>query len=188
MTARIPRDSQTKTLVKNVATKQRREAINALSMHEEIKPEPYKKISKLVSLEFDDMDVYWRRVIRTNSLVSRTKLSWKRWEFSVPSGLTAFEVQVVYRRMLSKSALRDKLPCFSDSNASTLKKRQASAVHYRILTIMFHSGVQHDDLTRLNHLGVCVSPDWQLQLNRTNHELRWWANGVWQNNNDFGQA
>ena len=75
MTARIPRDSQTKALVKNFATKQRREAINALLMHEEIKPEPYKEISKLVSLEFDDMDAYWRRVIRTSSLVSRTKLS-----------------------------------------------------------------------------------------------------------------
>ena len=54
MTARIPRDSQTKALVKNFATKQRREAINALLMHEEIKPEPYKEISKLVSLEFDE--------------------------------------------------------------------------------------------------------------------------------------
>ena len=49
------------------------EAINALLMHEEIKPEPYKEISKLESLEFDDMDAYWRRVIRTSSLVSRTK-------------------------------------------------------------------------------------------------------------------
>ena len=49
------------------------EAINALLMHQEIKPEPYKEISKLVLLEFDDMDAYWRRVIRTSSLVSRTK-------------------------------------------------------------------------------------------------------------------
>ena len=54
VTVRIPRDSQTKTLVKNVATKQWREAINALLMHEEIKPELYKGISKLVPLEFDE--------------------------------------------------------------------------------------------------------------------------------------
>ena len=53
VTVRIPRDSQTKTLVKNVATKQWREAINALLMHEEIKPELYKGISKLVPLEFE---------------------------------------------------------------------------------------------------------------------------------------
>ena len=54
VTVRIPGDSQTKTLVKTVATKQWREAINALLMHEEIKPELYEEISKLVSLEFDE--------------------------------------------------------------------------------------------------------------------------------------
>ena len=54
VTVRISRDSQTKTLVKNVATKQWREAINALLMHEEIKPELHKGISKFVSLELDE--------------------------------------------------------------------------------------------------------------------------------------
>ena len=34
VTERIPRDSQTKTLMKNIATKQWREAINALLRHE----------------------------------------------------------------------------------------------------------------------------------------------------------
>ena len=48
VTVRIPRDSQTKKLVKNIVTKQWREAINALSRHEEIKPELYKGISELV--------------------------------------------------------------------------------------------------------------------------------------------
>lgn len=33
-----------------------------------------------------------------------------------------------------------------------------SAVAYRISTILFHSGVSNKDLTRLNHLGVCMSP------------------------------
>ena len=54
VTERIPRDSQTKTLMKNIATKQWREAINALLRHEEIKPELYEGISKLVSLEFNE--------------------------------------------------------------------------------------------------------------------------------------
>ena len=48
VTVRIPRDSQTKTLVKNIVTKHGRETINALSRHEEIKPELYKGISELV--------------------------------------------------------------------------------------------------------------------------------------------
>ena len=40
-----------------------------------------------------------------------------------------------------------------------VRNTKASAVHYRISTIMFHSGVKHDDLIRLNRLGVCMSPD-----------------------------
>ena len=40
-----------------------------------------------------------------------------------------------------------------------LRNAKASAAHYRISTITFHSGVKHDDLTRLNHIGVCMSPD-----------------------------
>ena len=35
-----------------------------------------------------------------------------------------------------------------------VRNPQASAVHYRISTILFHSGVKHDDL---NRLGVHVS-------------------------------
>ena len=45
------------------------------------------------------------------------------------------------------------------STLAHLSNPQASAVHYRISTILFHSGVKHDDLKRLNHLGVCMFPD-----------------------------
>ena len=51
---RIPKDSQTKTLVKNIHTKQWREALNEILKHEEIEPELNKGITKLVSLEFDE--------------------------------------------------------------------------------------------------------------------------------------
>ena len=51
---RIPKDSQTKTLVKNIHTKQWREAFNEILKHEEIEPEVNKGITKLESLEFDE--------------------------------------------------------------------------------------------------------------------------------------
>ena len=34
----------------------------------------------------------------------------------------------------------------------------ASAAHYRISSILFHSGAKFEDLIRLNRLGVCMSP------------------------------
>ena len=55
---------------------------------------------------------------------------------------------------------------------------------------------------RVRHLSLCparakcqndaqmthLACDWRLELNRTNQELRSWATGVLQNNNDFGQV
>lgn len=47
----------------------------------------------------------------------------------------------------------------ASSTLAHLRNPQASAVHYRISTILFNSGIKHDDLNHLNHLGVCMSPD-----------------------------
>jgi len=53
-----------------------------------------------------------------------------------------------------------------------VRNPQASAVHYRISTILFHSGVKHDDLNRLNRLGVCMSPDSIIRLqSKMNEQL-----------------
>ncbi|XP_031555868.1 uncharacterized protein LOC116292658 isoform X1 [Actinia tenebrosa] len=41
-----------------------------------------------------------------------------------------------------------------------------SAVAYRISTILFHSGISKRDLTRLNHLGVCMSPQMLISLHQ----------------------
>ena len=65
---------------------------------------------------------------------------------------------------LSQNAFKECGPEINSLTLATatlvrLRNAKASAVHYRISTIMFHSGVKHDDLTRLNHLGVCMSPD-----------------------------
>ena len=65
---------------------------------------------------------------------------------------------------LSQNAFKECVPEINSLALATprlarLRNAKASAVHYRISTIMFHSGVKHDDLTRLNHLGVCMSPD-----------------------------
>ena len=45
------------------------------------------------------------------------------------------------------------------STVACLRNPQASTVHYRISTIIFHSGIKHDDLDCLNRLAVCMPPD-----------------------------
>ena len=66
---RIPKDSQTKTLVKNIHTKQWREAFNEILKHEEIEPELNKRITKLVSLEFDEY-------LKSGSILEVRKSGW----------------------------------------------------------------------------------------------------------------
>ena len=65
---------------------------------------------------------------------------------------------------LSQNAFKECGPeinslALATATLARIRNAKASAVHYRISTIMFHSGVKHDDLRRLNHLGVCISPD-----------------------------
>lgn len=54
VTVRNPRESQTKTLVKNIAAKKWRKVSNGILKHVEIMPELFKGICKLVSKEFDE--------------------------------------------------------------------------------------------------------------------------------------
>ena len=36
---------------------------------------------------------------------------------------------------------------------------------------MFHNGIKHDDLIRLNHLGVCLFPDATVTMQKMNEQL-----------------
>ena len=48
----------------------------------------------------------------------------------------------------------------ASATMSRLRNPKASAFHYRISTILFHSGAKHEDLVRLNRLGICRQNKW----------------------------
>jgi len=50
------------------------------------------------------------------------------------------------------------------SSLTRLRNSNLSSLHYRISTILFHSGARFEDLIRLNRLGVCMSPNAMLRL------------------------
>ena len=53
-----------------------------------------------------------------------------------------------------------------------VRNTKASSLYYRISTILFHNGVKHDDLIRLNRMGICMSPDSIIRLqNKMNEQL-----------------
>ena len=52
------------------------------------------------------------------------------------------------------------------SVVSRTRNSTASAAHYRISSILFHSGAKFEDLIRLNRLGVCMSPTMVVSMQR----------------------
>ena len=173
---RIPRDSQTRTLVKNIASKKWREVSNAILKHEDIRPELNKGICKAISKEFDEY------------LKSECMLDARN-----PDELAGFSNKLFMEEVriycpawfgcalgacgLSQNALKESGPnvnslALATATIARVRNAKASAVHYRISTIMFHSGVKHDDLIRLfkNRLGVCMSPDSTVILQKKMNE------------------
>ena len=55
------------------------------------------------------------------------------------------------------------------SVTARFRNKSMSALAYRISSILFHSGVSHQGLTRLNRLGLCMSPKMIVGLQRSSH-------------------
>ena len=175
---RIPRDDPTKTLVKNLACENWREVSNAILQHAELAPELRNSIRKVLSKEFSEY------------LKSETMLCARN-----PDEIAGFsnklcmeEVRIFcplwYNCIIGASGVSTQVDVNSvakDHNSLALatailarvRNPQASAVYYRISTILFHSGVKHDDLNRFNCLGVCMSPDSIIRLqSKMNEDLQ----------------
>ena len=53
------------------------------------------------------------------------------------------------------------------SVTARFRNKSMSALMYRISSILFHSAVSHQDLTRLNRFGLCMSPKMIVGLHRS---------------------
>ena len=52
------------------------------------------------------------------------------------------------------------------SVAARVRNPSMSPLSYRISGILFHNGVSNQDLSRLNRIGICMSPQMILSLQR----------------------
>lgn len=173
--ARIPRDEESKALVRNIACEKWREASNVVLKHEEIASELKQGISKAVSKEFDEY-------LKSGSML----------ELRNPDELAGFsnklfmeEVRIFcpvwYNCVLGACGLSGEdmqegggvnSLALATAMIARVRNTKASSIHYRISTILFHSGVKHDDLIRLNRMGICMSPDSIIRLqNKMNEQL-----------------
>ena len=160
---RIPRNEQTKAVVKNLAMEKWREVSNLVLKHEDIAPEINKGISKAVSTEFN-------MYLKSESMLE-ARNSDELAGFSNKLFLEEIRIYcpVWFQTMLGASGLAEddvkevgrdvNSLAFATATIVRVRNFKASAIHHRISSIMFHSGVKHDDLIRLNRLGISMSPD-----------------------------
>ena len=159
---RIPRDKTTKCLVRQVCDKNWHAAANSITKHSELFPEVLKAVNKNASNEMSEY-------LKSESMLLSNK----------PDEITGFSntifleelrifCPVVYHFVHSACGIQESDVKVKGTAANglalatavmcRLRYPKASALHYRISTVLFHSGAKHDDLVRLNRLGVSMSP------------------------------
>ncbi|CAB4031015.1 Hypothetical predicted protein, partial [Paramuricea clavata] len=73
------------------------------------------------------------------------------------------------------------------SAIATVVNPTMSAVAYRISTVLFHSGISHVDVQRLNRLGICMSSDSVINLHENmgenfDYAAKKWKKEIEENN------
>lgn len=170
MKVRVPEDLTIKKLIYNLASKEWKTACNLIFKHEELRAKLKMSLAKAISEEFESY-------FKAGTILQATE----------PDELAAFtnkllveEVRVFcplwHHCVLGASGLKDDdIKMFGPkANSAALvssvvaraRNSTASAAHYRISSILFHSGAKHEDLIRLNRLGVCMSPNMIVSMQR----------------------
>ena len=169
---RAPKSKEDLLLLKNVALKNWQAVANAVFQHEELKPEILKALSCVLNSEF-------RQYCSSKSILKGCS----------PEELIAFSSNLVLVEIISSCPFWSsciggacgvvlKQSCelldfvknsvaLATAVTAWVRNKCMSALAYRVSSVLFHSGVSHQDLIRLNRLGICMSPDRILALQRS---------------------
>ena len=172
-------DKQSQTLIKNIALKNWQAAANGFFSHKSLKEELPAALQRSVSSEFAEYS-------RSDSILKGTK----------PDELAGFsskhlveEIRIfcplwnasVYGACGPQPRINAVALC--SSVAARARNSTMSALAYRISAVLFHSGVGYDDMRRLNRMGISMSPDMMINLQRQmgksyNSKIQVWKNTI----------
>ncbi len=148
---RIPREEDSKCLVRQISEKKWHAAANTLMKHSELYSQVVEAVSRNAANEIAAY-VKSESVLLSQNIFRRTESFCPLFYHIVvsASGLQSSDIKTMGTNT-NNVALASAIIC-------KLRNPKASALHHRISIILFHSGSKHDDLVRLNRLGVCMSP------------------------------
>ena len=162
-TTRTPQEEESKQIVRQLCNKNWQATANTIVRHKQLKAEVVKALKKIVSEEV-------KSYTKSESILL---LSEPDEIASISNTVFLEELRIfcpVFYEILVGSSGQDEQEMMKagvNKNgvalaAATLcrvRNPKASALHYRISTVLLHSGTKDEDLVRLNRLGVCMSPD-----------------------------
>ena len=164
-------DDTTKSLISNLALKNWKTAANLAFKHIELTEHNLEAVRMALSAEFKalskcDTILKGRKpdeIAAFSNKVFMHELSvfCPLWYSCLKGacGITKANSAKKFTRAINVMAL-------ASAAVGRFRNSQLSAYAYRLSTILFHAGAKYDDVLRLNRLGVCMSPQSAVNLQR----------------------
>ena len=167
VTIRTPSDKATSCLIKNLALKRWQAAANAFLVHEPTREDLLIALNRSVNKEFRDYCrsetiLKGRHVDElaafSNTLVMKeTEVYLPLWNACIPGSCgTDLEGDKTATNIIA----------LATATAARHRVKDLSAFHYRISTLLCHGGISFEGAVQLNRLGICMSPQQMVHLQR----------------------
>ena len=169
---RIPVEQESISLIKNVALKRWDYICNAVWTHPALHSLMLKSVWKVINHEFSTYCSSSNCIFKqktTKEIVSfSTKAACDELNSKCPTWLQCIKAACGIKCEEDVSGYFGvNSVALATSVVARVRNKSLSALTYRISSILFHSGARHQDIIRLNRLGVCMSPDSILSLQRS---------------------
>ncbi len=155
-------DETTTSLIRNIAQKKWSAAANVAFDHTEIRSHIPDLIRRKVNCEFQEFGS--NTILKGRSLEEiaayNNNLLLKEVQVFCPLWFSALNGACGHTLRQSKARHSTAVNVMALSTSVLARQRNPclSALAYRISVLLFHSGVKYQDIRRLNHLGLCMSP------------------------------
>ena len=157
-------DEDRKSLLLNIARNKWTIVANLMFKHPKLEKELDKPLEKAISNEFKELCSDSSKSVLSKKSPEdvakfKSKAVFDEISAKCPLWTAAIKGASGVRNISSASKKKINAIALSSAIAARTRNHKMSAMAYRISTILFHSGVKSEDVTRLSRLGVCMSPD-----------------------------
>ena len=167
VTVRTPSDKATICLIKNLALKRWQAAANAFLVHEPTREDLLIALNRSVNKEFRDYcrsetilkgrDVDELAAFSNTLVIKETEVYLPLWNACIRGSCgTDLEGDKTATNIIA----------LATATAARHRVKDLSAFHYRISTLLCHGGISFEGAVQLNRLGICMSPQQMVHLQR----------------------